>query len=60
VRSVLGPALALLSRIAREVYTIERHAELAEAATRRLRSVGYENMHVRRGDGTLGWPGHAP
>ncbi|HEY2388908.1 MAG TPA: protein-L-isoaspartate(D-aspartate) O-methyltransferase [Candidatus Binatia bacterium] len=55
-----GYAAAVLSRIAREVYTIERHEELAEAATRRLRSLGYENVHVRHGDGTLGWPEHAP
>jgi len=55
-----GYAAAVLSRIAREVYTIERHAELAEAATRRLQSLGYDNVHVRHGDGTLGWPEHGP
>jgi protein-L-isoaspartate(D-aspartate) O-methyltransferase len=55
-----GYAAAVLGRIAAEVYTIERHAELAEAAAARLRSVGLDNVHVLHGDGTLGWPNHAP
>jgi protein-L-isoaspartate(D-aspartate) O-methyltransferase len=55
-----GYAAAVMSRIADEVYTIERHAELAEAATRRLGTLGYANVHVRHGDGTLGWSEHAP
>jgi protein-L-isoaspartate(D-aspartate) O-methyltransferase len=55
-----GYAAAVLSRIAAEVYTIERHEELALAAERRLRALGYANVHVRHGDGTLGWPEHAP
>lgn len=55
-----GYAAAVLSRIAAEVYTVERHAELAEAAARRLRTLGYTNVAVRHGDGTQGWPEHAP
>ena len=55
-----GYAAAVLSRIAAEVYTIERHEELAQAAERRLRELGYANVHVHHGDGTLGWPEHAP
>jgi protein-L-isoaspartate(D-aspartate) O-methyltransferase len=55
-----GYAAAVLSRIADEVYTIERHEELARAAERRLREFGYLNVHVHHGDGTLGWPEHAP
>jgi protein-L-isoaspartate(D-aspartate) O-methyltransferase len=55
-----GYAAAVVSRIAREVYTIERHAELAEAAGARLRDLGFRNVHVLHGDGTLGWPAHAP
>lgn len=55
-----GYAAAILGRIAREVYTIERHAELAEQATRRLREQGFDNVHVLHGDGTLGWPDQAP
>lgn len=55
-----GYAAAVLGRIAAQVYTIERHAELAEAATRRLARLGYDNVHVMHGDGTLGWPTEAP
>ncbi|MDX1623943.1 MAG: protein-L-isoaspartate(D-aspartate) O-methyltransferase [Gemmatimonadota bacterium] len=55
-----GYAAAVLGRIAAEVYTIERYAALAEWARHRLEEVGYENVHVRHGDGTRGWPEHAP
>lgn len=55
-----GYAAAVLSRIAREVYTVERHEELALAASRRLARLGYTNVHVQHGDGTLGWAEHAP
>ena len=55
-----GYAAAVLCRIAAEVYTVERHDELALAAERRLRALGYDNVHVRHGDGTLGWAEHAP
>lgn len=55
-----GYGAAVLSRLAREVHTIERHAPLAEQARRRLRELGYANVHVHVGDGTLGYPAHAP
>jgi protein-L-isoaspartate(D-aspartate) O-methyltransferase len=55
-----GYAAAVLGRVAREVYTVERHGELADAAAARLRALGFDNVHVRHGDGTLGWPEHAP
>lgn len=55
-----GYAAAVLSRIASNVYTIERHRELAETATERLKRLGYDNVHVRCGDGTIGWPEEAP
>lgn len=55
-----GYAAAVLSRIAAHVYTIERHAELAETARARLARLGYDNVEVRCGDGTLGWPEAAP
>ena len=55
-----GYAAAVLSRIARRVYTIERHSELADDARRRLARLGYDNIEVRCGDGVLGWPEHAP
>jgi protein-L-isoaspartate(D-aspartate) O-methyltransferase len=55
-----GYGAAVLSRIAAEVYTVERIGALAGAAGARLAALGYANVHVREGDGTLGWPEHAP
>jgi protein-L-isoaspartate(D-aspartate) O-methyltransferase len=55
-----GYAAAVLGEIADEVFTIERHARLAEEAEERLRRLGYERVHVRHGDGSKGWPEHAP
>jgi protein-L-isoaspartate(D-aspartate) O-methyltransferase len=55
-----GYAAAILGRVARDVYTVERHGELADAAAARLRTLGFANVHVRHGDGTRGWPEHAP
>jgi protein-L-isoaspartate(D-aspartate) O-methyltransferase len=55
-----GYAAAVLSRIAGEVYAIERHAALAELARERMRRLGYGNVQIQHGDGTLGWPGYAP
>jgi protein-L-isoaspartate(D-aspartate) O-methyltransferase len=55
-----GYGAAVLSRIAGEVFTVERIESLARTAARRLRRPGYTNVHVRHGDGTLGWPEHAP
>ena len=55
-----GYAAAVLAEVAGEVYTIERHGGLAQAARDRLARDGYERVHVRHGDGTLGWPEAAP
>ena len=55
-----GYAAAVLAEIVREVFTIERHAGLAHSAEVRLSEQGYSNVHVRCGDGTLGWPEEAP
>lgn len=55
-----GYAAAVMSRIAEEVYTVERLKELVDYARERLAQLGYDNVHVRHGDGTLGWPEHAP
>jgi len=55
-----GYAAAVISRIASEVYTIERHESLARLAQSRFAKLGYQNVHVLHGDGTLGWPEHAP
>jgi protein-L-isoaspartate(D-aspartate) O-methyltransferase len=55
-----GYGAAVLAEIAAEVYTVERLPELAEPARLRLARLGYLNVHVLTGDGTLGWPEHAP
>jgi protein-L-isoaspartate(D-aspartate) O-methyltransferase len=56
----LGYQAAILSRLAKEVFTIERQPDLASAASERLASLGYLNVHVHCGDGTLGLPEFAP
>lgn len=55
-----GYAAAILARAAKEVYTVERLQPLAEEARLRLERLGYHNVRVLCGDGTLGWPDHAP
>src|SRR6266853_5198029 len=48
-----GYQAAVLSRLAKEVFTIERRPELASAASATLARLGYSNAHVHCGDGTL-------
>ena len=55
-----GYAAAVLARIAKDVYTVERIPSLATTARERLQRLGYANVHVRCGDGSLGWSEHAP
>ena len=55
-----GYAAAILGSLAREVETVERIAELAVAAADRLARLGFTNVHVHHGDGSLGWPPGAP
>jgi protein-L-isoaspartate(D-aspartate) O-methyltransferase len=55
-----GYQAAVLALLAKEVYTIEIVPELGEAARKRLAELGYPNVHVRIGDGYLGWPESAP
>jgi protein-L-isoaspartate(D-aspartate) O-methyltransferase len=55
-----GYAAAVLSRVVGHVYTVERHEPLVDLARRRFRTLGYENVEVLHGDGSLGWPEHAP
>jgi protein-L-isoaspartate(D-aspartate) O-methyltransferase len=55
-----GYAAAVISEIAADVYTVERLGQLAEQAAARLADLGYGNVHVLHGDGTRGWPEHAP
>jgi protein-L-isoaspartate(D-aspartate) O-methyltransferase len=55
-----GYAAAVLSRLAREVVTIERYPALADTARATLAQLGYDNVEVRVGDGTRGAPDRAP
>ena len=55
-----GYDAALLSRVAREVYTIEIDKALASRARKTLRQLGYSNVEVRVGNGWGGWPEKAP
>jgi protein-L-isoaspartate(D-aspartate) O-methyltransferase len=55
-----GYAAAVASQLARDVYGIERIRPLAEGAAERLARLGYLNVHVKHGDGSLGWEEHAP
>jgi protein-L-isoaspartate(D-aspartate) O-methyltransferase len=55
-----GYAAAVLSRLASEVYTVERHRELALSAIRVFDELGLSNIWVKLGDGTRGWEKYAP
>jgi len=55
-----GYQAAVLGEICDHVWTIEVNGLLAEKAARTLRDNGYDNVHVRHGDGYLGWPEEAP
>lgn len=55
-----GYQAAVLAEIAKEVFTIERDESLASSARERLSSLGYRNIQVILGDGTLGLPHNAP
>src|SRR5215470_3251749 len=55
-----GYQAAVLSRLAREVVSIERYRTLADQARGRLKSLGYDNVDVVTGDGFVGMPGGAP
>ena len=55
-----GYQAAVLSRLAREVVTIERYRTLAEVARTRLKTLGYDNVEVVVGDGFAGVPDKAP
>src|SRR6185436_15776133 len=55
-----GYAAAILGSLVREVDTVERIEELARVAAERLARLGYHNVHVHHGDGSLGWPLGAP
>jgi protein-L-isoaspartate(D-aspartate) O-methyltransferase len=55
-----GYAAAVLRQIANHVYAIERHPSLGDVAQRRFSKLGYDNIELRVGDGTRGWPEAAP
>ncbi len=55
-----GYQAAVLSRLAREVISVERYRTLAERARNRLATLGYDNVDVRVGDGLAGVPERAP
>ena len=60
VGSGLGYEAAVLARLARAVWTVERRPDLAEAAVANLAADGVSNVHVVVGDGSEGLPAHAP
>ncbi len=55
-----GYQAAVLSRLAREVVSVERYRTLADTARERLKSLGYDNVEIVVGDGFVGVPGRAP
>jgi protein-L-isoaspartate(D-aspartate) O-methyltransferase len=55
-----GYGAAILARLAQKVHTVECLPALADAARDRLRRLGFSNVHVHLGDGSLGWPEEAP
>jgi protein-L-isoaspartate(D-aspartate) O-methyltransferase len=55
-----GYQAAVLSKLVKEVYTIELEPVLAEQSTAKLRDLGYSNVVTRQGDGYKGWPEKAP
>lgn len=55
-----GYQAAILGYMAKKVYTLERHAELADRAAAQLERIGINNVEVVHADGSLGFPEHAP
>ena len=55
-----GYQAAVLAELTKEVFSIEIIESLGKSAEARLKQLGYENVHVRVGDGYAGWPEHAP
>ena len=55
-----GYAAAVMSRVAEQVHAIEWHAALGQEAQARFRELGYDNIELRIGDGSGGWPEAAP
>jgi protein-L-isoaspartate(D-aspartate) O-methyltransferase len=55
-----GYQTAILAELAKNVYSVERFQSLSRNAKQNLDKLGYTNVYLKTGDGTLGWPEHAP
>jgi protein-L-isoaspartate(D-aspartate) O-methyltransferase len=55
-----GYQAAILSRLVKEVYSVEIHKPLSDRATKVHKELGYDNIHTRVGDGYEGWRAAAP
>jgi protein-L-isoaspartate(D-aspartate) O-methyltransferase len=55
-----GYQAAILSRLVKQVYSVEIIPALGEQSRERLHRLGYDNIEIRIGDGYFGWPEHAP
>ncbi|MHB8742651.1 MAG: protein-L-isoaspartate(D-aspartate) O-methyltransferase [Sulfuricaulis sp.] len=55
-----GYQTAVLANLVDEVYSVERLEPLMKQARRRLREIGYRNIHIRLSDGSWGWKDYAP
>ncbi|MCS7232907.1 MAG: protein-L-isoaspartate(D-aspartate) O-methyltransferase [Synergistetes bacterium] len=55
-----GYQTAILAELAKEVFSIERIESLAKSAEERLKALGYKNVRIKVGDGSLGWEEYAP
>lgn len=55
-----GYQAAILAAVGAEVFTVERHGNLAESARAALDEAGYSDVEIKTGDGTRGWEEHAP
>ncbi|MBI3331151.1 MAG: protein-L-isoaspartate(D-aspartate) O-methyltransferase [Candidatus Omnitrophica bacterium] len=55
-----GYQAAILAELALEVFSVERIPDLLRSAAGRLSALGYLNVHFTAGNGSLGWPAHAP
>ncbi len=55
-----GYQAAILAKLFKKVYTVERHAELAERAKQILSDLGFTNVEIKIDDGTIGWKEKAP
>jgi protein-L-isoaspartate(D-aspartate) O-methyltransferase len=55
-----GYQASILSRLVKDVYSVEIHKSLGERAAKVIKELGYDNIHTRIGDGYAGWPEAAP